>query len=376
MASNDFAEHLANGCWRRITPSIGHLADLPGYSTSWQWLVDLSGQEFPTLTAQVIPEDTIGWLGSGDYLKLHHIDPSLSNLQIATALARQPVSILGLGAPVTRPKLSPQPSSLSLKSRILAIIPHKDCQDWLESAILSLLWQTRPIEAIAVVDDCSVQLPDSICMKYPQVTLLKTPQSVGPYQIIQSLTTTNDFQAYLFQDSDDWSTPERLEQLLNAAVAHGAEIVGCQELRLDYLSASLYPVLYPLDVQAALVQAPGHALLHPTSLVSRFAINAVGGFANGLRFGGDTEFLLRAYQRVRAINIPYFGYFRRKHPKSLTTSPQTGLDSPQRLKLLQTLKARARLHQELQHQHHPVNLQPLCQIPPIQLTYCCGPRLF
>jgi hypothetical protein len=337
--------------------------------------MDISAADFPAVTAATSSEATIGWIGSAEYLQRHHIHPQMDNFQIVSTLSSQPIPVMILGQEIALPTLPRQQTSLSQQAKIAAIIPHKDCNCWLEAALLSLIAQTRPLDAIVVIDDGSAEVPEQICRKFPQVTLLKSPGGVGPYQIAQSLIEKTDYDAYLFQDSDDWSAPERVARLLNAAITCGAEIVGCQELRVDCMAKKFHPVLYPLDVQAALTVAPGHALLHPSSLVSRHALNVVGGFANGLLFGGDTEFLLRAIHQARVINIPYFGYFRRKREGSLTTSPETGLESPRRLHLLQTLKHRARIHQNCQHMMQPVDIQPLSRIPTISFSYCCGPRL-
>lgn len=67
----------------------------------------------------------------------------------------------------------------------------------------------------------------------------------------------------------------------------------------------------------------------------------LGGFATGLRFGGDTEFLLRASIAAKIVNIPYYRYYRRKRQGSLTTAADTGFNSPDRQKLIKILKERA-----------------------------------
>ncbi len=368
-------ELLKNGCWIRRPESGSQLPDLPSFSSSFHWLIAVAGSEFPLLTATAINEPAIGWIASAAYLHTHQLDANTDNFRIATTLAGQPISVATFGQTPATPAISSIKSTLSKHSRVLAIVPHKDCNLWLETALLSLIHQTRSPDAIAVVDDGSAEFPSEICEKYPQVSLLSSPGGVGPYQIVQSLVEATDFEAYLFQDADDWSEPERVAKLLDAAIEFGAEMVGCQELRVDNLMERFYPTLYPLDVQHALSIAPGHGLLHPSSLVSRFAIESVGGFANGLLFGGDTEFLLRVFHTVRVINIPYFGYFRRKRTGSLTTSVITGLDSPQRMSLLRTLKARALTHQDCYRHNQPIDLKPFSRIPTVTLQHCSGSQI-
>ena len=120
------------------------------------------------------------------------------------------------------------------------------------------------------------------------------------------------YDAYLFQDADDWSAPDRLELLLDGAERTGAELIGTQEMRVFCDEPEAVPIEWPLDVNACFAERPtAFPLLHPTSLVSRDAVMAVGGFATGLRFGGDAEFLRRVHHIARVVNIPAHGYYRR-----------------------------------------------------------------
>ena len=50
--------------------------------------------------------------------------------------------------------------------------------------------------------------------RHPGVTLLHAAENVGPYRLVQQVIDDTDYDAYLFQDADDWSAPDRLEQLL------------------------------------------------------------------------------------------------------------------------------------------------------------------
>ncbi len=256
---------------------------------------------------------------------------------------------------------------------VLVLIPHWRCERWLRCCLNSLIEQTHPPTNIVVIDDASTPPPLSIVQDFPTVTLLTTPQQVGPYRLIQSAIDATDYDAYLFQDADDWSSADRLETLLETARHHGAELVGSQEMRILEPESITQAVDYPLDVNAALRQSPGHPLLHPTSLVTRDLVQRLGGFATGLKFGGDTEFLLRAHWVARIVNTPSYSYFRRKRPDSLTTAIDTGLDSPARQTLLKTLKQRA-----IGHYAHPptiADLPPLKTADPIVLTHLCGPSL-
>ncbi len=266
------------------------------------------------------------------------------------------------------------------KPTVLALVPHWRCEQWLARSLNSLRQQTHPLTHIVVIDDASSQPPLEIIQSLsgdglPEVTLLQAASQVGPYRLIQSVIERTHYTAYLFQDADDWSSCDRLEILLHTARQSGAEIVGTQEIRVLEPSGQLQAVGYPLDVNAALAHKPGHALLHPTSLVTKSVVQRLGGFATGLRFGGDTEFLLRAHWRSRIVNCDRYCYFRRKRPDSLTTAAATGLDSPIRQTLLRDLKQRAIARSQQAALGKPLDLRPLQQAPPVDLKHLWGPAL-
>jgi glycosyltransferase involved in cell wall biosynthesis len=156
---------------------------------------------------------------------------------------------------------------LNRESKVLAIVPYFQCRPWLEQCLGSLVGQTRPLEGIVVVDDHTGDPPVDIVEKFKQVTLWRSPENVGPYRLIQSVMEATQYDAYLFQDADDWSSIDRLERLLAEGERTGAELIGTQELM--YLSENLFPNAYPLDANLALQESYGYALLHPSSLVSR-----------------------------------------------------------------------------------------------------------
>jgi hypothetical protein len=287
---------------------------------------------------------------------------------------------------IPEPNIAPQPKRPFYRwpeqPRILALVPHRGCEPWLHRCLAALCDQTRPLTQIVVIDDASPEPPRSIVAEFPQVTLLQASAQVGPYRLVQTVINQTNYDAYLFQDADDWSVRDRLETLLKLAQISGAELVGSQELRLLEPEQIIQAFGYPIDVNQALSHSPGHPLLHPTSLVTRDLVQRIGGFAMGLRFGGDTEFLLRAHWVARVVNSSGYCYFRRKRPNSLTTAIATGLDSPIRQALIQQIKQRAIANQIRYAAGESLDLTPLVPdfvddmaLNDFRLDYCCGPRV-
>jgi glycosyltransferase involved in cell wall biosynthesis len=420
-------------------------------------IIPLVGQiEYPSQTAWIRQQNADGWLcRTRTAIKYLAASNSLEEWRCAEILKNTRVPVLST-PPLTPLTDEPMPEIVGKKenppvitsqSRVMAIVPHYKCNQWLFQCLESLVNQIRPPDAVVVVDDNSPQPPVDIVIQFPQVTLMTTEENVGPYRIIQQVIDDSDFDAYMFQDADDWSSVDRLELLLKEAERTGAQLVGCQELWvicstggmasptyycnrntqmteekswnenkvLKYSNTGgmasptyycsrntqmteekswnenkvmkysntgvtgthqLQPVCYPLDVNRALRERSGHALHHPTSIVSKDLVQQVGGFATGLRFGGDTEFLWRAVWLAPMANIPGFCYFRRQRPGSLTTDPHSGLSSPARKELLVLLKKRARENMARCKNGQPLLLQPLKQRPPVVLKHLCGPKQF
>lgn len=364
-------------------------ADAPYVAPDWESLRTRTRCLRPWLPTYELPRDRhreqslagrIGWLATGDLLDLLVGQPSVlgdSFMPLADRIHRQRWAVAIASARVADDDLAPPatpPGGLHAQSRILAIVPHFRCEAWLATALASLVSQTRQPDGIVVIDDGSRHPPVEIVEQFAGCTLLAADATHGPYRLIQQVIADTDYDGYLFQDADDWSAHDRLEMLLRAAARSGADLVGCQELRWQ-LGRPAVCCLFPADANRALAAAPVHALLHPTSLVSRAFVQRAGGYATGLRFFGDAEFLWRAHHRGTIRNIPHVSYFRQARLDSLTGSPETGHDSPARRRIKAGCKRRFwEARRLLERSEIPPSI-PYRAAPPIRLRHVAGPRL-
>ncbi|HJT26727.1 MAG TPA: glycosyltransferase [Pyrinomonadaceae bacterium] len=352
--------------------------ELPaGVPSLMSWLPEA---QLPDVQAIEEPSDARAWLASKIFLHgltrpLKISEWNFFNLAIAAQEAGQSIRWPSPRASSSRAEAFVNPPTLNRNSSVLALIPHYRCEQWLGACLESLLAQTRPLDGIVVIDDASPHPPVEIVRRFPTVTLLAAAENGGPYRLIQEVINNTRYDAYLFQDADDWSTFDRLELLLDEAERTGAELIGSQELRVLCDSAEILPCRYPLDVNAALAVRPAHPLLHPTSLIARDLVRRLGGFATGLRFGGDSELLLRAGHVARIVNVPSYCYFRRHRSGSLTTDPTTGLETPVRLELQKLLIERQLNNASAVLRGESPVLEPFASAPPAQLTHILGPEL-
>ena len=70
---------------------------------------------------------------------------------------------------------------LGFHSKIAVLVPHFRCEQWLGECIASLVKQTRPPDAIIVIDDASAAPPIEIVAPFPSVSLFQSQENVGPY---------------------------------------------------------------------------------------------------------------------------------------------------------------------------------------------------
>jgi len=321
----------------------------------------------------------VGWIGPTSLLKTDvGSEKSLSLRAIQSVIEKSNLNIRYRSAEagvlssnysisnITSPKIL-------TSSSVLAVVPHFNCNDYLEQCLQSLVSQTRLLDGIVVVDDGSDVLPVETVKKFKEVTLLKSPLNVGPYRLIQQVINESAYDAYLFQDADDWSSCDRLEILLCEAERTGAELIGTQELM--FFGDSISSNRYPLDVHGALAKGPSYALLHPSSLVSRDLIQRIGGYSTGLKFSGDLEFLNRAVHAGRVQNVNSFSYFRRMRKDSLTLSPVTGLASLARTELHHRIRTKAYENLKKISGGLLPNIVPLEVGEPVQLEWITGPTI-
>ncbi len=299
--------------------------------------------------------ETAGWIAPGKLaLRLFHGGSAetdyglfpLLELAAGDPYLRWGVARTAGDAPPARP--SGSRPVLTMRSKVLAVVPHYRSEEWLAECVSSLTKQTRPPDRIAVIDDGSGAPPIEIARSFPEVTLLAAPANMGPERILNDVIRSLDFDAYLVQDADDWCSRDRLRNLLREAERTNAELIGTQELRIYVETGKLMLRIHPLDVNREMLREPAHYVCHGTSLIGRRLALRAGGLDPDLEVVADTDFSMRASFLGRVVNLPEFHYYRRMRSGSRTSSPDTGFGSPRREAEAKAVFDRAR---RLHHAH-------------------------
>jgi hypothetical protein len=375
--STDSIGFLSEGAVYTV-PEWSLLGNRPDSLFAWVPDTFLSG-----FTAEEFPANGRSWCLSRTILEKLSGLGSFKNWNLS--LIRKAADSVGLKLNWPSPSLigdsllpsSRSTSTLNHESSVLALIPHYGCEEWLPQCLESLESQSRPLEGIVVIDDCSPNPPVEIVSRFPNVTLLAAEGNVGPYRLVQQVINDTRYDAYLFQDADDWSTYDRLELLLAAAERTGAELIGSQELRVICDDGTIVPTCYPRDVNDAYSNFEGHPILHPTTLVARSLVERLGGFATALKFGADSEFLRRAIYNARIINVGRFCYYHRHRAGSLATSRETGIGSTARTELMHNLRLWANRNKEqiARGKLRADQIKPYAVGGPVLLKHLTGPPL-
>ncbi len=273
-------------------------------------------------------------------------------------------------------KLDKKGVHLTPDAKILGVIPYYQAEGYLEAAIDSLVRQSRPLQGIVVIDDCSSTLPTKTLEKFPNVTLLRSEENSGPYRLIQEVIDQTGYDAFLFQDADDWSAPTRLDVLLDLVTRTGKELVGSQGHRLIVDEGEVVLYQHPIDPERSFQTTPkSKPVHHPTSLVTRDLIQRTGGFCTGLPFSGDTEFLRRAATIGPIGNTAEFIYVYRTRSDSLTGSEETGIYTAVRRDLWAIQHPRAQWIADRANAGLGPVLVPMAVTAPATLSHISGPAL-
>ena len=199
------------------------------------------------------------------------------------------------------------PEPIHRRFAIAAVIPLYNGAAYIETALLSALSQTRPLEEIIVVDDGSTDygpaIVERIARAFPVTLLRKANGGQSAARNFGIMHSKADLIALL--DQDDMWYPDHVEELLRPFQQPGFPELGWSYSDLDEvdengalicrnLLASLGTPHPKTDVFSSLSQ--DMFVLPSAALISRRAFDSVGGFDKHLCGYEDDDLFLRIFR--------------------------------------------------------------------------------
>ena len=210
---------------------------------------------------------------------------------------------------------------------ISVILPVFNAARYLRAAVESTLAQTtREIEIIAVDDgscDDSFAILQQTARLDSRIHVLTRPNTgiVGALNDGLALAR-GDWVARM--DGDDWAHPSRFEKQLCYLQVHPECVaVGTHAWIMDKRGASVDRFTPPTDhegIMAQLLRGNGAALLHPSVMFKRSALEAAGGYDPKFCKAEDLDLYFRLGQLGRFANLPETLMRYRLHPASTNFS--------------------------------------------------------
>ena len=218
-------------------------------------------------------------------------------------------------------------------------IPHRGPGMLLRAAVDSILGQTyQDLICVVVFDGDGSGMAELADLEDPRLVRHVLPESRGRYFADQVVLDATASPYFLVQDSDDWSEPTRLERLLAELERTRADVCLSDVVHHDARRGATrtsrhgWPRMQD-PVGPELVHRAGHHGLYRTEM-----LRAIGGWYAGTRIGYDTSilnFVLMA--RGRLVTVPEPLYHRNIRAGSLSTSRETGWNTPERRRVVREL---------------------------------------
>jgi len=179
-------------------------------------------------------------------------------------------------------KLDPTGSDLPTVS---VIMPAYNSEQWISSAIQSLLAQTWSALEVLIVDDCSTDSTYSIAKSFEaidhRVRVLRSKQNSGPYHC-RNLALKQAKGTYVtVHDADDWSHPQKIQVQVEHLEANPGVVANVsQGARVDERT-----LITGVSNRTHILRPNFSSLMFRRSEVANKL-----GFWDEVRFGADSEF--------------------------------------------------------------------------------------
>jgi glycosyltransferase involved in cell wall biosynthesis len=213
---------------------------------------------------------------------------------------------------------------------VSVVVPVYNAALYLRAAMASVLAQTfRDFELIAVDDgstDASKSILEELAAGDPRVRVISRPNTGIVGALNDGLAAARgEFIARM--DADDFALPARFETQLAWLRAHPECVaLGTDIVYTDPEGDPLVrhrPVVEHEGIVDQLLAGNGGALIHPTVIFRRAAVERAGGYRQQFNWIEDLDLFLRLSEIGRLANLPEVFLHYRQHLKSVNRTQGT-----------------------------------------------------
>lgn len=216
---------------------------------------------------------------------------------------------------------------------ISVIIPVFNCEKFVHLSLNSVIGQTFQDFEIVIVDDGSIDRTQELCLKfagqYPEKVRCHHQENKGPSSARNAGIALSLGEYVAFLDADDYWDEQFLELMLNKLIDLRADIVVCDNYRLEYMNGSLKSEeiekrsdelvqsssLYKAFLKEDLIGGPARVLYKRTLL------DEMEGYDERLSVTECWDFWIRFFQKEKRVSIlrqPLYYYHVRDDGSNIT----------------------------------------------------------
>lgn len=206
---------------------------------------------------------------------------------------------------------------------ITALIPCYNAEPYLAKAIESVLAQTRTVDEIIIIDDCSTDDSRAVSKRYP-VAVLQTPVNSGhaAARNVGINAARGDLLAWL--DADDYWDPRHVEVLDELLARFPEAAVAASRVRYfggrEGLLWATPTLVEPTNV---FWRAFAATVVSSNAVITRrAAVKAVNGFDETIRVAPDFDFWLRLSRHHLFVSTEEITSNYRVHEHQISARPE------------------------------------------------------
>lgn len=212
--------------------------------------------------------------------------------------------------------------------RLSALMAVRNAEAHLNEAIESILLQSFEDFELVIIDDGSTDGTPEILRRYSQLDQRVRTERIDS---VGSLPAALNFGLGLCRgeliarmDGDDVALPERFErQVIEMERDPSLGLLGCSSIDIDEGGETIGRTYHPVSHEAIKLLLPFRScFIHPSVVIRRQAIEAVGGYDETFWTGQDYELWSRLIKVCRVANLDAPLLKRRVHPRSITASAE------------------------------------------------------